>query len=147
MDPEGEKTNKNKTKSKENKKPQTCKHNIANEERNMIFSCHNTISAQLKKKTFQPRSLSRKMLEDEKTQRYCLSHSLLSFFFFFLYCMKRKLSFQISYFGRQRVCQSLDKSGKGSDILNTKRRHWPHSDIWTAATGRSSRLWNSKSPW
>lgn len=50
MDPEGEKTNKNKTKSKENKKPQTCKHNIAHEERNMIFSCHNTISAQLKKK-------------------------------------------------------------------------------------------------
>lgn len=81
MDPGGKKTNKNKTKQKENKKPQTCKHNIAHEERNMIFSCHNTISAQLKK-TFQPRSLCRKMPEVEKTQRYCLSDSVLSFFLF-----------------------------------------------------------------
>lgn len=146
MDPGGKKTNKKKRKQKENKKPQTCKHNIAHEERNMIFSCHNTISAQLKKLSSLVRFVEKcRRLKKHKDivypTRFCL------FFFFFLYCMKRKLSFQISYFGRQRVCQSLDKSGKGSDVLNTKRRHWPHSDIWTAATGRSARLRSPKSPW
>lgn len=143
MHPEGRKTNKTRQKSnknKKNKKRKTCKHNTEHEERNMIFSCHNTISAEFKKtkKTKKPFPALFALSKNARGWRKKTHTDIVyptQFFFLFLFVLHEKETVvSISYFGRQRVCQSLDKSGSGSDVINTKRRHWPHSDIWTAAT-------------
>lgn len=82
-------------------KPQTCKHNKAHEEWNMILSCHNTIKWALK--TFQPHSFCRNMLEKNTTMLFIRLFFFVCFVFF--YCMKRNSCFNL-LFWQTSVCQS-----------------------------------------
>lgn len=65
---------------------------------------------------------------------------------FSFYCMKRNSHFNL-LFWQTKVCRSLDTSGKHFRHLNTKRWHWPHSNIWKATTQRKIYPGSKKSPW
>lgn len=70
----------------------------------------------------------------EKNMNYVVYPTLISF-----YCMKRNSHFNLLFWQTKKACQSLDTSGKGSDILNTKKTtlatqqhlegHYPAEDI------------------
>ena len=124
------------------KKPQACKHNKAHEEWNVTLSCHNTIKWALK--NF-PASFILSKYAREKHELCCLS----DFVFFLLH--EKELSFQSLILANKEACQSLDTSGKGSDILNTKKTtlatqqhlegHYPAEDIIHKAKKKSMPPW------